>query len=136
MSCTQGRRQNRFHPWPMTQNVPAPLAPLVLRYPLTPSIIPPPSPLPLSSRITFDSAKFETSFHATPPLFHVGRDAYKGGRRREFIEKFETLPLRRPLSLPLAHPPPSPSSVPLYASHPVQGSIAGDPPISNFGRCI
>lgn len=45
---------------------------------------PPPGPrmrvlsLSLSSHTTFDSAKFETSFHATLPLFHVGRDAYKG----------------------------------------------------------
>lgn len=70
MGCTQGRRRNRFHSWPTPQNA----IPNILY----PSHVLFPSSLSLSSRTTFDSAKFETSFHATLPLFHVGRDAYKG----------------------------------------------------------
>lgn len=69
--------------------------------------------LPLSSRITFDSAKFETSFHATPPLFHVGRDARIRGReadgggnlsRNSKRLSYGVLLLTRPFPLPLSCP--------------------------------
>lgn len=89
MTGTQDSRQNRLHPWPCHR--PIPLHPFLFsRTPARPSFVSSFSlPFRLSRPITFDSAKFETSFHATLPLFHVGR----GERKREFIEKFETPPL-------------------------------------------
>lgn len=119
MDCTQGRRRNRFHSWPKPQNAsPISSAPRGYSH-------------PLSNRTTFDSAKFETSFHATSPLFHVGRDAYKGNRGGNLLRNS-----KRPL-LPL------PLSFPSFSLHRalifillLSNSITGDPPISNFGRCI
>lgn len=81
----------------------------------------------LSSRITFDSAKFETSFHATLPLFHVGRDAYKGNKGGN-LSRNSKRPLPRSSFLPFS------SIVPLYHTSPPLVELAnrGISPISNF----
>jgi len=93
---------------------PGPCRKTLPRYPL--SLARTPS---LKSRTTFDSAKFETSFHATLPLFHVGRDAYmEEGVYREIrnVLFFHFLPPPLSLSLSsflpflyrvLTHPPPA-----------------------------
>jgi len=136
---TQHRRQNRFHPWPTqrqegpfssSSNLPGIISSfpffLTLSLSLSLSLSLPVLPLAgLEPHLTFDSAKFETSFHATPPLFHMGRDAEEGAAGRQGRGGGGgSFSLRRALMRV-----PSCSRVRHSARDPIY-------PISNFGRCI